>query len=227
MGTTPDPGSVLFGDTRRAILSLAFTRPDETFYLREVVRRTGKGTGAVQRELAQLTACGILRKTGGKFYGANSDSPLFEPLTQLVVRTTGVADVLRDAIHRSGLSRRVAVAFLFGSFARGEHHAGSDVDLMVVTRDRGGRAFPEDLSAALLGAQSTLGREVNPFVLPAPELAAKAAAGNHFICRVLAAEKIYLIGGPDDLGRLAEERVAQAPRADGRRGRRPARHRRP
>lgn len=57
-----EPGGVLFGSTRQAILALTFLRPDESFYLREIVRRTGCGTGSVQRELALLTGCGILRR---------------------------------------------------------------------------------------------------------------------------------------------------------------------
>ena len=71
--------------------------------------------------------------------------------------------------------------------------------------------------------QASLGREVNPFVVPARELRRKWLAGNHFTRRVLAGEKLFLIGGEDELRGLAEERVAQEPQAQRRRNRRPAR----
>src|SRR5207245_11164171 len=90
----------------------------------------------------------------------NPDSPVFEPLMQLVVRTAGLADRLRNALDR--VAADVAVAFLFGSFARGEHRRASDVDVMVVTRDE--RLTLEQVASLLRDEQASLGREINPFV---------------------------------------------------------------
>jgi hypothetical protein len=39
--------SILFGKTRRAILSLLYGHPDESYYLRQIVRTTGFGLGPV------------------------------------------------------------------------------------------------------------------------------------------------------------------------------------
>ncbi len=36
-----DAGTVLFGSTRQAILAMMFLWPEESFYLREIVRRSG------------------------------------------------------------------------------------------------------------------------------------------------------------------------------------------
>jgi predicted nucleotidyltransferase len=157
MVSIPDPAAVLFGRTRRGILSLLFTRPDEGFYLREIVRRTGGGIGAVQRELGQLTECGIVRRDEGRFFRANSDSPIYGALKDIVVRTMGVGDVLRRALR--SVEERVAVAFVFGSFARGEQRESSDVDVMVVAKGDG--LSIDDVAAALSKAQEELGREVN------------------------------------------------------------------
>jgi predicted nucleotidyltransferase len=219
MDARSDPTTVLFGRTRQAILSLMFMRPDESFYLREILRRTGRGTGAVQRELAQLTQCGILRKDRERFYQANPKSPVFEPLKQLVIRSAGLIDGLRDAL--AAVADRIAVAFIFGSFARGEQHEASDVDLMIITRE--GNVTINQIVPLLRNQQAALGREINPFILSARELHEKMLADNHFIRRVLAGSKTFLIGGDDELGRLAEERLAQAPQNQPRRNRRPAR----
>jgi uncharacterized protein len=206
MSTTISPSAVLFGRTRQAILSLIYTRPDESFYLREIVRRTGIVPSAVQRELAQLTACGILRRDKSRFFSANKSSPVFEPLMQLVIRTAGLADVLRDALN--SVADGVVVAFLFGSFVRGEQRSDSDVDLMIVSTDSD--LTVERIASILRPLQASLGREINPFVLPAQEFRRKIRAGNHFLHRVMEGEKIFLIGGEDELKRVAKERMVKA-----------------
>ncbi|HSZ58989.1 MAG TPA: nucleotidyltransferase domain-containing protein [Tepidisphaeraceae bacterium] len=201
-----DPGAVLFGRTRQAVLSLLFTRPDESFYLREIVRRTGGGTGAVQRELAQLVACGILRKEKDRFFQANPQSSLFEPLKQLVVRTVGLADRLRDALIEA--RDQIAVAFIFGSFVRGEQRRESDIDVMVIATDP--KLTLERVSSLLRPQEAPLGREINPFVLPLRELRQKWESGNHFVRRVLGGDKILLMGSENELKRVAEARLAKS-----------------
>ena len=165
MVATADPGDILFGSTRQAILALTFLRPDESFYLREIVRRTRCGTGAVQRELKLLTDCGILRRDRQRFFRANPDSPIFQPLQQIVVRTAGLGDRLRNALKQ--FADRISAAFIFGSFSRGEHHERSDVDVLVITKDD--QVTAEQINASLSHEQERLGREINSFVLTAQE----------------------------------------------------------
>jgi predicted nucleotidyltransferase len=207
MVSVSDPGSVLFGRTRQAILALLFTRPDESFYFREIVRRTGCGVGAVQRELSQLTNCGLVRRLREKYFQANPDSAIYQPLKEIVVRTIGLADGLRASLKP--VIDRVAVAFIFGSFVRGEQRLSSDVDVMIITR---GDNLPGDEIADLLRPQQErVGREINCFVLSAREFRAKWCARNHFIRSTFTSEKVFLIGDADELERLAEERVVEKP----------------
>jgi predicted transcriptional regulator len=94
-------GSVLFSKNRRAVLTLLFGHPDQPYYLRQMVRACGGGVGAVQRELGQLAAAGIIRRTvrGHQVYfQADEACPIFEELKGVVVKTAGVADVLRVAL---------------------------------------------------------------------------------------------------------------------------------
>jgi predicted nucleotidyltransferase len=200
-----DAGTVLFGSTRQAILAMMFLRPDESFYLREIVRRTGRGTGSVQRELRLLTDCGILRRDRSRFYRANPDSPIYEPLKQIVVRTIGLGDRLRSVLNR--VAGHVVVAFIFGSFSRGEQHESSDVDVLVITRDQ--QLTIEQVNALLRHEQEQIGREINPYVLTADEWRKNLRMGNAFVRRVLEGEKVFLMGDGDELKRLAEKRLAQ------------------
>jgi uncharacterized protein len=135
LGTTESAdklASVLFGKAQQAVLGLLFGRPGESFYVREIVRATRVGQGAVQRELQRLAEAGIIdRVVRGRqvFYQANRRCPIFAELQGLVVKTAGVADVLRAAL--APLVDRIVVAFVFGSFASGEPRKTSDVDVLV------------------------------------------------------------------------------------------------
>jgi len=207
--------SVLFGRTRRSVLGLFFTRPDECFHLREVVRLTCGGMGAVQRELASLAGAGLLTRDArpGRLveYAANQASPVFQELRSLVIKTVGLADVLRAAL--APLAEQIRIALVFGSFARAEHHRGSDVDLLVISDV----IRFDDLVARLQPAERQLGRDVNPILYSAREFRRKLAEGNPFLRRVLGGQRVLLIGSNDELAALGEHRLAAPART--RRGR--------
>jgi predicted nucleotidyltransferase len=196
--STPSVSTALFGKTQRALLALFFNHPEQSFYLREIVRTAGVGQGAAQRELARWVDARLLirtRRGNQVHYQANRSSPVYAELKALTVKTAGVADVLRDALE--GLAGRVEVAFVHGSVARGEERAESDVDVVVV----GTVAFGEVVEA-FQGAQEILGREVNPTVYPEREFRQKLRAGHHFLKTVAKAPKIFLMGDERELERM-------------------------
>ena len=200
--------SLLFGAYRRGVLALLLLRPEESLHLREIARAMHKAPGTLMRELNALAEAGVLvRKRVGNqvHFQANPGCPIFEELRNILKKTVGVADVLRDAL--APLAARIRAAFVYGSIARGEERAGSDLDLMIV----GDVRFAE-VVAALAPAQEALRREVNPNVYPALEFRKKAAAGEPFLKRVLVERKIFIIGGEDDLGKSAAHRKAQGAR---------------
>jgi predicted nucleotidyltransferase len=196
--------TALFGRTRRTILALLYSHPDEPHYLRQLVRSAGLGIGAVQREVKRLTEAGILRRTvrGHQvYYQANPECPLFRELKSLVVKTAGVGDILRDAL--ASLAGRIRVAFIYGSVGRSEQRSSSDVDLMVI----GDVSFGEVVSA-LGAAQEILGREINPTVYSPTEFRSKLKASHHFLSSVLKNEKVFVIGDAHELARMGPIRVA-------------------
>jgi predicted nucleotidyltransferase len=196
--------SALFGKTRRAILALLFSHPDESYYLRQIVRLVRAGQGAVQRELQRLSGAEIVsRSVRGRisFYQANQACPIFPELRGLVVKTAGVVEVLRGAMVPLGT--RVEAAFVFGSAAQGRLRAGSDVDLFVI----GEAAFGEVIDA-VSAAQVELAREVNPTVFDRLEFERRVASENHFIAAVLEQPKLFVIGSEHELARLARGGMA-------------------
>jgi predicted nucleotidyltransferase len=186
----------LFSKGQQRVLAVLFGNPGRSFYANEIIALAGSGTGAVQRELARLESAGLVtvRRVGKqKHYQANPETPVFAELRAVVLKTSGLADVLRAAL--APLSEDIRAAFVYGSVAKREDTVSSDIDLMVIS-DRLNYA---DLFAVLEEATGRLGRKVNPTVYAPAELARRIRQGNAFVRRVLAQPKIWLIGSERDI----------------------------
>lgn len=191
-------GDVLFGQTRAGILALLYSRPDESFYIREIGRRLHASVGAVQRELATLSRVGLVSrsKIGSQvFFQANQNSAVFGEMRALVAKTVGVFHVLRSALQP--LATRIAVAFVYGSIARREEKLSSDVDLMII-----GDVTLDDVLVQLGSIEISLGRTVNPTVYSIGEYKSKLGSRNHFLNAVSRGEKVFLLGDEDELRKM-------------------------
>jgi len=144
-------------------------------------------------------------------YRANTAHPVHAELAQLLRKTAGLADVLREALEPLGA--KVELAFVYGSMASGTERAGSDVDLMVL-----GKASFSDLARTLAPAQATLRREANPTVMTRREFASKLAAGDGFARSVMKGDKLWLKGKESDLAEPVEDRPPEGARTQRRRG---------
>lgn len=196
---------VLFGKGRGAILGLLYGHPDQSFYYRQLTRELKDvSVGTLQRELETLSQLGLIeRSTLGKqvFYRANRSHPIFPELRALLAKTVGAVAMLRSAL--APLADRISIALIYGSIARQEERAESDIDLMVV-----GTATLEDVLAKLGKIEAFLRRPVNPTVYSRAEFRLKLTSGNHFLNSVLRGEKVFLIGDEDELGEVGGIRLA-------------------
>lgn len=188
---------VLFGKTRRAILSLLYIRSDETFYLRQIVRATGSGLGAVQRELKGLSEAGIImRFHHGRqiLYQANSQNQIFGELRSLIAKTSGVIHLLRSALlHFCGF---VNVAFIYGSVDQYEKYKPKSINLLVI-----GAGVPETIFSEVW---TILERGVNVTIVTPEELRAKLTAGDNFLTKLMKERKQFVIGDQHTLRELAK-----------------------
>jgi predicted nucleotidyltransferase len=194
--TTTSLANALFPQVRQRVLAVLFGTPDRSFYANEVISLAQSGTGAVQRELAGLSEAGLLtvsKQGNQKHYQANADAPVFAELRGLVLKTMGVADVLRTAL--APLAAQIVQAFIYGSVARQQDTAHSDVDLMVVSTSLG----YGELFAALEAATQTLGRSINPTLYTPEDIAKRIQQDNAFVTRVLQQPTVWLIGKQEQL----------------------------
>ncbi|HCC54592.1 MAG TPA: toxin-antitoxin system toxin subunit [Desulfobulbaceae bacterium] len=183
----------LSSKVRAELLRLLFGANNSELHMREMARQAGCAIGTMQTELARLRRLDLIlpRKDGNRtYYRANIGHPLYSEIHGLVLKTVGLVDVLRQAL---GKSPDIKFAFVFGSIARNEETAGSDIDLLVI-----GRLGLRDLVGLLTGVSEQLGREINPHVMSVEDLIARKVDDDHFITHVVASRKIFIIGNQDE-----------------------------
>jgi predicted nucleotidyltransferase len=186
----------LFSKVQQRVLGLLFVNADRSFYTNEIVRFVDSGIGVVQRELEKLAASGLVttRKIGNqKHYQASRDTPIFEELRGIMLKTVGLADILRTALLP--LSDKIHVAFVYGSIAKGNDTAKSDIDVFII----GDTVAYADLYNLLSSSEAKLGRPVNPSIYSIQELQRKLMEKNAFVLRVFEQPKIFLLGSADAL----------------------------
>lgn len=188
--------NALFPKVRQRVLAVLFGNSARSFYASEVIALAESGSGAVQRELAGLSQAGLLtvsRQGNQKHYQANVNAPVFHELRSLVLKTSGLVDVIRTALLP--LAPHIQAAFVFGSVASQQDTAQSDVDVLVVSASLG----YGELFGALEPATAKLGRTVNPTLYTPDDLAKRRAQDNAFVTRVLDQPKLWLIGNDEAL----------------------------
>jgi predicted nucleotidyltransferase len=194
--TTASLANALFPKVRQRVLAVLFGTPDRSFYANEVIALAQSGTGAVQRELLALSESGLLlvsKQGNQKHYQANASAPVFSELRGLVLKTMGLADVIRTAL--APLAAQIDIAFIYGSVARQQDNAHSDVDVMIVSPTLGyGEVF-----GALEAAAVSLSRKVNPTLYTPVDWAKRIEQDSAFISRVLQQPKIWLVGDEEQL----------------------------
>lgn len=188
--------------SRQAVLAATLLQPTRSWYLSELARHLHVRPSTLQRELSALTAAGILKshRQGRMIYfQADSKSPIYPELHGLLLKTSGLADVLRSAL--APVIGDLKTAFIYGSVARAQEHSLSDVDLMVV-----GDIELMQVASALRGATDRLGREINPKIYRPEEFMRKLARNDHFLQSVLKSPKIFIYGTEGELEQLTESK---------------------
>jgi predicted nucleotidyltransferase len=188
-------GSALFTSTQQRVLAHLFGQPERSFFANELINLTGAGSGAVQRELKKLTTSGLVTsKMHGnqRHFQANPDSPIFKELTGIVQKTFGLAQPIIEAL--APYRDAIRCAFIFGSVAKKQDTAASDIDLFVISDSL---SYP-DLLNQLLGTEVRLGRQINTTIYTLADVQQRTRQGNAFLTRTLAQPKIWIVGNESD-----------------------------
>ena len=188
--------NALFTVTQQKVLSLLFTQPDKSFYVKEILRLTGMGVATIKRELDRMRDAGILRMTkigNQHHYQANPDCPIYLELSGLIKKTSGIVGSINTAL--SDMSDQIDWAFIYGSVASDKETADSDIDLMII----GDISFSQVVSLLYL-VQKTLGREINPKIYSREEWIVMIKSKNAFANELLLKPRMDVIGDGHGLG---------------------------
>jgi predicted nucleotidyltransferase len=188
--------NALFSKVQQRVLALIFGHPERSFYTSEIVRSVDSGTGAVERELSRLRQSGLVsmeRIGNQKHYRANRQSPVFEELTGLVLKTVASTEPLRNSLEP--FADNVRAAFIYGSVAKGTDTAQSDIDLMVI----GDELDLAELYTALQNAEAVLRRNVSPIFLSPKDWRRKASQKGSFVGQLITQPKLFIFGSENDL----------------------------
>jgi predicted nucleotidyltransferase len=184
----------LVGSTGRAkLLAHFFLHPGEAFHIRELARLLGGSPGSLLRDLRRLEAIRLLQteRVGNQVrYSLDQKHPLYRDLQRMILKTTAVDAVLREALQSV---RDIELAVLYGSFAKGEATSRSDLDLMII-----GNATDRALAPAIAKAEQSLGREVSYARYPREEARKKIRQRDSFVHTVLAGPTVLVLGSSDD-----------------------------
>lgn len=196
----------LFPKVKRQLLAKLFGSGGKRFYGRELSRMIQGSQGTVRRELQSLVKAGIVATTTEgrhKYYWADPDCMIYQELLNIVTKTFGVVDLIKQAL--SEVDEKIQIATIFGSVASGKDTARSDIDLLVV-----GDLTYRQLVLALSQQEESLGRPINPVLYSEDEFCDKYINDSHFVKSVVTAENIFIKGSRDDIERLATEWVGKA-----------------
>jgi DNA-binding transcriptional ArsR family regulator len=189
----------LFSKPRAELLSTLVLHTDREWFLSDLAKHLRVSPSSLQRELARLTDAQIItRRADGKrvYYKVEERCPILPELQGLFLKTSGLVDVIADVLRP--LRKRIQVAALFGSVARGEELAKSDVDLIIV-----GDLGLSDLSPALKKAETKLRREVQVFVYTPEEFRHKFNRKEHFVTNVVGGPLLKIIGDINEYAKAA------------------------
>jgi len=203
--------SALFSGVQQRVLALIFGHPDRSFYTSEIIRNVHSGRGAVERELARLEQTGLvsIQRVGNqKHYHANHESPIFNELRGIILKTAGLIEPLKQslALYRE----KIKVAFVYGSIAKGTDTARSDIDLMVIGDD----LTYAELFAGLQKAETILQRSINPTFLSFDDWCNKLRTKDSVIAKIAAQPKLFIFGSEADFERIKDLRFREPATCD-------------
>lgn len=167
---------------------------------REIQRTAGTGSpSGVRQALERLVAQGLVRAAAQSpaiFYSANREHlawPAVEALAGL--RRATLSTVQREL---EGWQLRPVHASVFGSLARGEGGAESDIELLLVRPDGSAQDEPpwvEQVAQLRRGVLAWTGNHCEPVEVDCGQLAARVAAGDPLVEGWLS-DSITLLGLP-------------------------------
>jgi len=195
----------LRSNLRRKLLTFFYVNRSARVYVRQLAAALHADSTNVSRELARLQREGFLRsEIEGRqlYYSVNPAYPYLKPVFALLQGSVGVEPTLKSALQSV---EGIESAWLYGSFAKNEADADSDIDLLIV-----GQPDQARLASAVRKAEQTLRREINYTVVTSRELKRRLAKRDAFLADVWNGKRIELTGHGNDQTAAHQSKTSEA-----------------
>jgi predicted nucleotidyltransferase len=174
---------------RQRLLAYYFTNPAARLHLRDLAERLSIDPSNLSKELGRLEREGLFRsEVSGrqKYFQLNREYPLFDEVRSIVAKTIGAVPLITQSLKKI---EGIGEAYLYGSFARNQQDAASDIDVLVIGNPKG-----EALAEAMQKLERQLGREVNYTVLTRKEFDSRRTRKDALLENVWHNKRVSLIG---------------------------------
>ncbi len=196
---------------RQQVLAYYFTNPTARHHLRDLAEMLKIDPSNLSKDFGRLEREGLFRsEVSGrqKYFQLNRQYPLFHEVRTIVAKTIGAAPLISQCLKKiEGIDE----AYLYGSFARNQQDAVSDIDVLLI-----GTPHEEVLSQAVRRLERQLGREIDYTVLTQKEFRSRRARKDAFLESVWHNERVSLVGPnlaspelvtPDEKAKTARRRL--------------------
>ena len=174
---------------RQRLLAYYFTNPTARHHLRDLAERLSIDPSNLSKELGRLEREGLFQsEVSGrqKYFRLNREYFLFNEVRGIVAKTIGAIPVIGQSLKKV---EGIEDAYLYGSFARNQQDAASDIDVLVIGNPKG-----DALAEAMQKLERRLGREINYTVLTRKELESRRARKDAFLENVWHNKRVSLVG---------------------------------
>jgi len=180
---------------RVKLIQTFLTKPQEMFYVRQLVRSTEEEINAVRRELKRMEERGMIKKeprANRLYYFFNKHYDYYQDLLSLVAKTTGLgADIIK---HKAAIGN-IKFAVLSGRFSRQmPRKSEEDIDLLVV-----GNLNMKTLGQIVRKAESQREKEINYAPMTQEEFEFRKSRRDPFLQKILMGGRTMLIGDEEEM----------------------------
>ncbi len=188
---------ILISKVRVKIFELFLGIPNQSYHVREIVRRVGEEINAVRRELSRLEKTGFLEsewRANRRYYSVKHDFTFLPEFLSIVNKSIGIGGAIIQNRAKLG---KIKFAMLSGSFTKGQPYSPNDIDLFIV----GTIVLPE-LSALIKEEEARRNRELNFTPMTEEEFNFRKNRRDPFVMNILSKPRIMLIGDEEELVKL-------------------------
>jgi hypothetical protein len=186
--------NLFISKVRVKLLQLFFDNPNELYYVRQLVRKTGEEINAVRRELEHQEKAGLLKKEprGNRlYYWLDKSNSYYDDLASMMAKNVGLGKEILKNRNKLG---KIAYVLFSGKFVKRISRREDEVDLLIV-----GEVVMPELAALVRAEEARREQEINYTVMTSQEFAFRKQRRDPFLLSILTSSRVMIIGDEEKM----------------------------